>query len=73
MVIGLVARELSRAAELAAAQAHAALKIDAAEHAYNRIVADCAKICRPSAAPTFRPARQLTRQPDLPARQPLAA
>ena len=73
MVTGLAARELARGPDIAAIQAQVALKIDAAEHAYNRIVADCAKVFRVAATPTFRPARQLAHQLEPPARQPLAA
>jgi hypothetical protein len=69
----LAARELARAPEIASIQAHAALKIDAAEHAYNRIVADCAKILAAPVAPTFRPAPQLAHQPQPQAEQQLAA
>jgi hypothetical protein len=72
IVTGFLARELARMSEIAALQAGAALKIDAAEHAYNRIVADCARILGPAFAPTFQPPRQLAREPD-PARQSLAA
>jgi len=73
MVVALATRELSRAPEVAAIQTRAALKIDSAEHAYNRMVADCAKVCGASVAPTFQPARQLTREPEPQAREPLAA
>jgi hypothetical protein len=45
---------LSRAAELPALQASAALKIESAEHAFNRLVADCAGLCRTLSTPPAR-------------------
>jgi hypothetical protein len=36
------ARDVNRAAEIAAMQATAALQVDAVEHAYNRLLAQCA-------------------------------
>jgi hypothetical protein len=42
---------LERGADLSVLQADTALKIEAAEHAYKRLVADCAKLCRTSAVP----------------------
>ena len=72
-ITDVIAWDLARAPELAAMQARAALQIDAAEHAYNRVLADCAKACRLPVAPTFQPMRQLARQPEPPARRPLAA
>jgi len=75
-------QDLDRAAGLAALQAEAALKLAAAEHAYNRLVGDCAQLCRTSAKPTVVVAayqrgaehRQLPRTLDRPAeRRPLAA
>ena len=56
-------------------QADAAMQIDAAEHAFNRMLAECAKVTSLVVAPTFEPLRQLVREPAaVPAqRQPLAA
>jgi hypothetical protein len=44
IVAGIAAREAARGAAIAALHARAAIKIDAAEHALNRILADCAKV-----------------------------
>ena len=69
IVVDLAERELARVPAIAALQARAALKIDAAEHALGRIVADCAKVFAVPAAPAAQPAHQ----PAAPARRPLAA
>lgn len=62
MVTGLIARDVSRADEIAAIQARAAVKIDAAEHALNLTIADCAKILATAGAATLRwPVRRPTR------------
>jgi hypothetical protein len=50
IVVGIAAREIARGAAIAALHARAALKIDAAEHALSRILADCAKVLRVPAA-----------------------
>jgi hypothetical protein len=67
--------ELVRAPDLRSMQADAAMQIDAAEHAFNRMLAECAKVTSLVVAPTFEPLRQLVREPAaVPAqRQPLAA
>jgi hypothetical protein len=49
---------LERFAALAALQADAARKIAAAEHAYNRLVDDCANLCPPASAPAVLPPPQ---------------
>jgi hypothetical protein len=73
IVIGLAERELARAPAIAALQTRAALKIDAAEHALGRIIADCAKVLAAPAVPAPQPGRQLPPRPEAPARDPLAA
>jgi hypothetical protein len=60
LVMRRAAQDLSRGAELAALQANTALKIASAEHAYNRLFADCAKLCRVSAPSAPAPAPQLS-------------
>ena len=67
--------ELDRAPQLRSIQADAARQVDAAEHAFNRLLAECAKVTSLVVAPTFEPLRQLVREPaPVPAQpQPLAA
>ena len=67
--------ELVRAPDLQVMHADAAKQIDAAEHAFNRLLAECAKVTSLVVAPTFEPLRQLVREPaPVPAQpQPLAA
>lgn len=67
--------ELVRAPDLRSMQADAARQVDAAEHAFNRMLAECAKVSSLVVAPTFEPLRQLVREPAVvPAQQrPLAA
>lgn len=67
--------ELVRAPDLRSMQADAARQVDAAEHAFNRMLAECAKVTSLVVAPTFEPLRELVREPAaVPAqRQPLAA
>ncbi|HEY7552454.1 MAG TPA: hypothetical protein VH913_23395 [Hyphomicrobiaceae bacterium] len=55
LVMRRAREDLSRGAELAALQADTALKIASAEHAYNRLVADCARLCGVAAAPPPAP------------------
>ena len=66
--------DVARGHRIDALQADATLKILSAEHALNRLAADCARLRRASATPTFelppRPARQSGTAPE---RQPLAA
>jgi hypothetical protein len=52
LVMRRAGQDLSRAAELPALQARAAVKIEAAEHAFNRLAAECDRLCRTPAAPT---------------------
>jgi hypothetical protein len=73
IVMDLAARELARAPKIAALQARAALKIDAAEHALSRIVADCAKVLAAPVAPAPQPALQLAPRPEALQHRPLAA
>jgi hypothetical protein len=72
IVVDLLRRDLARAHAIAAIQAHAALKIDAAEYALNRIVADCAAVLTTPLMPLRPPARRVHR-PELRMRRPLAA
>jgi hypothetical protein len=76
LVVRRASQDLSRAAELPALQARATVKIESAEHAFNRIVAECASLCRtPIAAPTRDPLpfRGAPRTPRVPEPQRLAA
>ena len=74
LVTAPVLLELARAHELAPLRARAEACVDAAEHAFNRLIAELASIDCHVVPPTFRPARQLARQPyAIPQRQPLAA
>ena len=71
----LEARERATAVGLDNLQAQAAQQIDAAEHALNRLLAECRGIAKLPVEPTLVPERQLkpaTAAP-APARQPLAA
>lgn len=67
--------ELEGAPDLRSIQADAKRQIDAAEHAFNRLLAECASVSAPVVASTFEPARELVREPAaVPAQQqPLAA
>ena len=68
--------ELVRAPDLQVMHADAARQIDAAEHAFNRLLAECAEVTSLVVAPTFEPLRQLVREPAVvlaPKQQPLAA
>lgn len=73
MKVSLV--ELVRAPDLRSMQADAARQVDAAEHAFNRMLAECAKVTSLVVAPAFEPLRQLVREPAAVTaqRQPLAA
>jgi hypothetical protein len=58
---------LSRGDELAALQADTAVKIASAEHAYNRLVADCSRLCGIQATPsTPETATQPVGKPETP-------
>jgi hypothetical protein len=67
--------EILLAPDLQSIQAQAATQIDAAEHAFNRLLAECARVTTPIVSPTFQTMRQLAREPaSAPRRQqPLAA
>jgi hypothetical protein len=69
IVVGIAEHERARVPAIVALQVRAAVKIDAAEHALSRIIADCARV---SAVPAAR-AAQPAHQPAPPARRPLAA
>jgi hypothetical protein len=59
LVIGHATRGLERGPAVAALQSKAALKIAAAEHAFNRLVADYAMLRPISATPTGEPPREI--------------
>ena len=67
--------EILLAPDLQSIQAQAATQIDAAEHAFNRLLAECARVTTPIVTPTFQTMRQLAREPAAAPRrqQPLAA
>ena len=69
----LALQELARAPDLQSMQARAAEQIDAAEHALNRLLAECAGIANLPVEPTLTPDRQLKPEAPAPARQSLAA
>ena len=77
LVMRRATQELSCGTELAALQASAALKIESAEHAFNRLAADCARLCRmPSALPAREPLPFPNRHetlPSMPEQRRLAA
>jgi hypothetical protein len=70
-----VLREIRRAPDALSLHVRAATQIDAAEHALNRILADCANVGCRIGTPTLEPVRQLAREPGAgrPARKSLAA
>jgi hypothetical protein len=68
------AEDLARGQRIAALQAHATLKVLSAEHALNRLAADCARLRRAFATSAFELPSRPTLRPDSAAeRQPLAA
>jgi hypothetical protein len=66
-------RERPIASGLDDLQAQAAQQIDAAEHALNRLLAECDGIAKLPVEPTLVPERQLKTAAPAPARQSLAA
>jgi hypothetical protein len=76
-------RELARGPQVEALHADATTTIESAEHAYNRLVVDCARHCQLPTAPTFEPVQALepAPKPEAPAapaaepveQEPLAA
>jgi hypothetical protein len=69
LVMRRAREDLTRGAELAALQADTALKIASAEHAYNRLVADCARLCDVAAVPPPAPTGptvQIVSKPETP-------
>jgi len=54
--------EITRSPDLQCMQARAAAQIDAAEHAFNRLLAECAKVSTPVVTPTFKPVQQVARE-----------
>jgi hypothetical protein len=73
LVRGRAAAGLSRAPHVAALQADAAVKIEAAEHALGRLVGDWQRLRGQPAAPAPEAAPQPTPAPEAPEREPLAA
>jgi hypothetical protein len=67
LVVQRARQDLWRGPGLVDLQADARLRIESAEHAYNRMVADCARLCDLPVAPTFEPA---TAPPDAPEASP---
>jgi hypothetical protein len=59
LVIRHATRHVERGLGLATLQLEAKLKTAAAEHAYNRLVADCAMLRRISATPTVGPTHEI--------------
>lgn len=53
----------AHAPAIAASQARASQQIDAAEHALNRLIKDCAAVMPVPVTPTFEPSRTLVREP----------
>jgi len=68
LVVRGASQDLERGAALAALQSEAALKLAAAEHAFNRLVADYANLRRHSAISPNAPPHQLTASPGKPPR-----
>ena len=66
-------QELARAPDLQSMQTRAAEQIDAAEHALNRLLAECAGIAKLPIEPTLTPERELKPEAVAPARPSLAA
>jgi hypothetical protein len=66
--------DLARGQRIAALQEDATLKLLSAEHALNRLAADCARLRHASAAPAFELPSRAEHRPDSAAeRRPLAA
>ena len=70
---GATAIDVADRPSLAAIQARAAIQIDAAEHALNRLLAECAAVATLPIEPTFATARELPARPAARARSSLAA
>jgi hypothetical protein len=74
LVLSRAAADLSRAPQVVALQADAAVKLAAAEHAFGRLVGDWQRLC---GQPALRPAPEAPPQrvsaPEAAERQPLAA
>ncbi len=73
LVLSRAAADMSRAPQVAALQADAAVKIEAAEHAFGRLVGDWQRLCGQPAAPAPEAPPQPAPAPEAPERQPLAA
>jgi hypothetical protein len=75
MVTEPVLKRMRRAPDALSLHVRAATQIDAAEHALNRILADCANVGCRIGTPTLEPVRQLARERGAarPAQKSLAA
>ena len=69
----LASREPENPATLGEMQAQAAFQIDAAEHALNRLLAECAPLAAVSVSPTVTAQRELPKAAEKPDRSSLAA
>jgi hypothetical protein len=73
LVLSRAAADLARAPQVAALQADAAVKLEAAEHAFGRLVGDWQRLCPRPAAAALQASPQPASAPEAPQRQPLAA
>ena len=73
LVLSRAAADLSRAPHVVALQADAAVKIEAAEHAFGRLVGDWQRLCGQPAVPAPEASPQSAPVPEAPERRPLAA
>ncbi|HEX5958307.1 MAG TPA: hypothetical protein VFY92_06570 [Hyphomicrobiaceae bacterium] len=58
-VVSRARSALAHAPRVAELHEKATVKIESAEHAYNRLVLECARLCHMPIAPTLEPMRQL--------------
>jgi hypothetical protein len=72
-LLPLPSREPENPATLGELQTQAAFQIDAAEHALNRLLAECAPVAAVPARPSVTPQRELAKPDEKPGRSSLAA
>lgn len=72
-LLPLPSREPENPATLGEMQAQAAFQIDAAEHALNRLLAECASVAAVPVSPTVTAQRELPKAAEKPDRSSLAA
>ena len=72
-LVPIPSREPADPVSLSELQAQAAFQIDAAEHALNRLLAECAPIAAVSVNPTLTAQRELPKPAEKPDRSSLAA